>query len=821
MRRVSARTALCALLPFALHALARAVDEALGILLHSTLDLPGFVPEALGLVDLDEAARGVVYWIAGGAAVWIALAALRRRREGGSFGAALAAEAGCFSPLYLRPAVTLLALASLAVQPTFPYGSALPVALTQDWGIAQDLAALAALIALAVPARATLARLPAPPAGAVFFIAFLGYALLTPERVRHWEGHPGNEPKYLRMGVSLGWSLSLDVADVSALPEDSPPLETLEPGPLLPAAGRAAATLLRESALMVGALGEGREAFGAGAIRAARLARQTVAGKQGGVFHVLSPGPSLLLAPTLRIDRVLNRARGTPGRVAVTVLAWNAMGAALVAALFLLMRDVTGRPGLAALVAGGVALVPPFLFYSFQFYPELPGALLLALLFHRLLFGGRFSRRALWSVGMGLAFLPWLHQKFLAVWAVLVVMAVIQAVDQLVTLRGLLALVVPQALSLYLTALWNFAITGSARPDALFLAWGPAGVSSARVHEGFFGLLFDARFGLLPYAPFYLLAAGGWFLGARAGRRLLLALPAALAYYLTVAAADNWSGAVCNLGRYVMPVVPLFVALTGIVLDRVGARRGVLTMALVFAGISGVLALELWQDPRAANDSALLLARSTYADGNVYVPNVFFRSPLYQASGRWARTLAWLALAAVLGAWLQRAARGRAGASAPRALAGLLAAALGIGLVLERWPSPARAPRFGTAIELGAGLTAFVSGPVTVQAGQARAASGVVEILVRGPVPIDVLTVTAAGEGDATPPGRPPLRLDPRGTRFHVPVSPLRALAGRRGAHETLSRGRLKIESPGEVTLWLGNAGDTRPLDGSRGRLLP
>ena len=30
------------------------------------------------------------------------------------------------------------------------------------------------------------------------------------------------------------------------------------------------------------------------------------------------------------------------------------------------------------------------------------------------------------------------------------------------------------------------------------------------------------------------------------------ALPAAAAYYVTVASAANWSGAVCSLGRYAM-----------------------------------------------------------------------------------------------------------------------------------------------------------------------------------------------------------------------------------------------------------------------------
>ena len=50
----------------------------------------------------------------------------------------------------------------------------------------------------------------------------------------------------------------------------------------------------------------------------------------------------------------------------------------------------------------------------------------------------------------------------------------------------------------------------------------------------------------------------GWVVG------VLSAL--AVVYYLTVASADNWAGAVCNLGRYFMPVAPLAVALVALAL---------------------------------------------------------------------------------------------------------------------------------------------------------------------------------------------------------------------------------------------------------------
>src|SRR6185503_19472930 len=123
--------------PLALHALAREVDRALGVLLHTTLDLPDFVPQALALVDAGAALRSMLLFCVAGLVLASALQRLGCPRV-----------APAFLVLLLRPALTLLALASLLARPTYPYGFTLPVALTQDWGLAQDAAALAAAAAL-------------------------------------------------------------------------------------------------------------------------------------------------------------------------------------------------------------------------------------------------------------------------------------------------------------------------------------------------------------------------------------------------------------------------------------------------------------------------------------------------------------------------------------------------------------------------------------------------------------------------------------------------------------------------------------------------
>jgi hypothetical protein len=505
--------------------------------------------------------------------------------------------------------------------------------------------------------------------------------------------------------------------------------------------------------------------------------------------------------------------RDTPGRLTVTVLAWNVLAAGMAAAMFLLLKDATRRPGLAALGAAGAALLPPALFYAYQFYPEMLAAGVMALGLRALVLGRWWSTRACLAVGVLLASLPWLHQKFLPVWAALVLFAVLRAVNDLVPGRGLLALLGPQAVSLYLTALYNFAITGSVRPDAVFQAWG-FGISTSRLELGIFGLPFDARYGLFPYVPVFLLALGG--LGeARRALRFPVALIAAIVYFLTVAAADNWAGPISNLGRFLLPIVPVLALLGALALLRTVHRPGVRFLAVTLTGWSAILAVMLWRDPHAANDCALLLARSAFAEGTAYIPNLYVRSWSEAPPGTLARVAAWLALSTALAIWLRRCANGTAGASAPRTLVAVTTALLAAAFALERWPVPARGARFDQAIDLGQGATAFVSGSARVAEDHVRARNGRVELLVRSRAPLFALEVQAEGQGLLHVPGRPATRLPGRAVTIEVPLRLVRALTGRRAAQETLYRQSLELSRAGEVVLrprvGVSRSGDSAP----------
>jgi hypothetical protein len=416
---------------------------------------------------------------------------------------------------------------------------------------------------------------------------------------------------------------------------------------------------------------------------------------------------------------------------------------------------------------------------------------------------------------------------------------------------------VPTLVGLFLTALYNFAITGSVRPDALFLAWGPGGVTSARVGQGVLGLLLDARYGVLPYVPILLLAAGGLALGG--ARRFAVVMPAAAAYYLTVASADNWAGAVCNLGRYFMPVAPLAVALVAIAIDRVlprgagagvagpsgpapptslgttngpvrpeslgtkasDARRGALALVLMLASWTGLFAIALWHDPHAANDSALLLAKSTYADGHQYVPDLFIRRWADGTPGLWARIVIWLAGVGAVAGWLKsvgrsmRSGRGRRGCSPIVTLAAVATLILAAGLFLERWPGKRNAPSFAGRMTVP-GMTPpppsavaipapalFVSGAARVREDEAVLGPGRVELLLRAPHLTSTLSVTVGGQGGfLRAAGLAPLVLRSTGGRLDLPLVAYHEVRGRDGRGVVYSRTSLTLD--GEAVLRLG-----------------
>jgi hypothetical protein len=230
-----------------------------------------------------------------------------------------------------------------------------------------------------------------------------------------------------------------------------------------------------------------------------------------------------------------------------------------------------------------------------------------------------------------------------------------------------------------------------------------------------------------------------------------------------------------------------------------------------------VFAVLLWQDPHAANDSGVLLARSVYADGSVYLPHLHIRTWTDGAPGLAARVLAWLAVTALAALWTARAARGRGGLSPLRALAGTAAVVLACGFGLEQWPGPSRAsaPRFPNRLELGGERSAFLSGPATVRDGEALLRGGTVRLRVRSGQPTPSLRWIAGGRGRLRWAGAAPVMVRPAGVAVDLPLRPVAEIAGAAGGRIFFQEAVLETE--GELLLRPVDRPEGTPLRGDPG----
>ena len=235
----------------------------------------------------------------------------------------------------------------------------------------------------------------------------------------------------------------------------------------------------------------------------------------------------------------------------------------------LLVRVISSRP-IAWVSALAVTLMMPLATFPFQFYPELAaGVLLFAVVTHLL-----FPRRGLLAsffYGLLAGYLPWLHVRFSAVTAVLVLTGTFSWRRDL---RRALAFVAGASVPLVLFSLYNYRITGSIMPTAL---WEVAGRDSALTWMVMIptsiAYMLDHQWGLFANAPVYLLALPGWWYLAR--RRPDVAGLSALVMVALVlpAGGHTLNAAATTPLRVIVAVVPLLALPLAELLSQYGRRR--------------------------------------------------------------------------------------------------------------------------------------------------------------------------------------------------------------------------------------------------------
>ncbi|MDQ1437784.1 MAG: hypothetical protein QOK43_1413 [Acidimicrobiaceae bacterium] len=326
----------------------------------------------------------------------------------------------------------------------------------------------------------------------------------------------------------------------------------------------------------------------------------------GPLAPVHGPGMAVLLAPFIAVRETMYSAR-----VGMVV-----MFAAFAAALLSLLRALAGRRSLAAVVVWACVMAAlPVVVFSFEVYPDMPGALFVALAL-RALVSRRFTPLHALAAGLCAAWLPFLHVRF----GILAVPLVAAAVVRSVRAAGVDSW----------TALGSArrrTVVGHAAPAAVLFLLGMAALAAVFVHlygsplpgapyriEPFlsdnrftllkayrfgFGSLLGFSSGMIPYAPvFWFGVVGVAAFTRRVGWRLVAAVGVVAAAYLLVVGGH---GPVVNAfpGRTMLVFLPvLAIGMLGAVQSSRTVAVAVVLTAAVGAAVSyqGVRHLELVYD---------------------------------------------------------------------------------------------------------------------------------------------------------------------------------------------------------------------------------
>jgi hypothetical protein len=318
-------------------------------------------------------------------------------------------------------------------------------------------------------------------------------------------------------------------------------------------------------------------------------------GKNGEIYSIHAPGLPALVLPAFAVA----------GYHGVTVFL------AFLAALgtWLVWRAgyrLTGSAGAAWFGWATTTLSVPFLVHASMVYPDATGAAIVMVGVTALIAcdtdgagaaAGWGHRR--WAlVGVALAFLPWLHTRYVGAAAVLGAFVALRLVGrrEFGRLAAFAAVPVLSAAAWF----WQFyAIYGEFSPAAPYGGYTQS--AFANVPRGFAALLFDQQFGALLNGPALVIGILGLGSLVRARRRLGAEVAALFVSYLTlVAAYYMWWGGSSAPARFAVPVLLLLgvpaavfwsrqrtagkaVALTAL------ATSSLITASMVFAGSGRLL----------------------------------------------------------------------------------------------------------------------------------------------------------------------------------------------------------------------------------------
>jgi hypothetical protein len=422
-------------------------------------------------------------------------------------------------------------------------------------------------------------------------------------------------------------------------------------------------------------------------------------GTDGEIYSIHPIGISVLLAPIYAL-----------GGYQASVWAIILMGAGAAAIGWRWSVTMLNAPGAATFAWAAVALSAPFMFNTFTIYPEIAAALAVMFAFWTAIKSDERTTVLRWIVvGIAIASLPWLSTKYAPMSAALFLVVALRLVPirgltpsvhghggirgQVPTVYGwakLIAVGAIYAVSLVGWFAFFYEIWGKPLPMAPYGSM--VQTTPMNLRFGAPGLLFDQEYGLLAYAPVYVLSFTGlfqmWRSGGELRRQAIEITLIFIALLATVGAFAIWWGGTSAPARPIASGLPLLMLPIAMAFRSapVGSPRRAAHHLLLWIGIGIALTLAISENGLLLNNgrdgsSALLGYWSPRWD-------LWSLAPTFVAPGwtlpAWLHAAWWLIVAAAAAWMLSRARSTRAGVSAVIAL-GTLGAALVIIAITMPW----------------------------------------------------------------------------------------------------------------------------------------
>lgn len=297
-----------------------------------------------------------------------------------------------------------------------------------------------------------------------------------------------------------------------------------------------------------------------------------VRGRDGAIYSLHALGLSLLIVPAYALG----------GYPAVSLF-MAALAALLAREVRELVRTWTGESDVAQGVAWVVALSPPLMHYAGLVFTEVPAALLVAVALRRAGTLGQARHASALAWGLAVAFLPWLNVRY----ALLAVLLLLHAVSRRLPIRTTALVLAPVAASTLALSGYHWALYGFFDPRLVY-GRRPE-FAAATLLEGLPGLMLDQEFGLLAYAPVFVLAIPGLVrLWRTRPDRGAVATGLVAVVVLVAGSWHMWRGGFNPPARFLLPVLPvLAVAVAFAIRERLGAAAALVIGWGLWTGLSG------------------------------------------------------------------------------------------------------------------------------------------------------------------------------------------------------------------------------------------